>query len=104
MRAKILFMKDESSPLKTILYRMLFIFALLCFIALAFWIDRAGLEDTRDDDISPVDVIYFTAITVTTTGYGDIRPNSTFAMLFDSFVATPIRAVIWIVFIGTSYQ
>jgi voltage-gated potassium channel len=83
---------------------MLFNVALLCFIALAFWIDRAGLEDTRDDDISPVDVIYFTAITVTTTGYGDIRPNSTFAMLFDSFVATPIRAVIWIVFIGTAYQ
>ncbi len=51
-----------------------------------------------------MDVIYFTAITITTTGYGDIHPNSTFAMLFDSFVATPMRAVIWIVFIGTAYQ
>ncbi len=90
--------------MKTLLYRMLFVFILLCIIALAFWLDRDGLEDTRDGEVDGVDVIYFTAITITTTGYGDIHPDSTFAMLFDSFVATPMRAVIWIVFIGTAYQ
>lgn len=104
MRGKILFIKDESSPLRTLLYRMLFIFVLLCIIALAFWLDREGLEDTRDGEVDAVDVVYFTAITITTTGYGDIHPNSTFAMLFDSFIATPMRAIIWIVFIGTAYQ
>ncbi len=104
LRGKILFVKDKSSPAKTLGYRLLFIFTLLCIIAIAFWLDREGLEDTRDHEIDAVDVIYFTAITITTTGYGDIHPNSTFAMLFDSFVATPMRAVIWIVFIGTAYQ
>lgn len=90
--------------MKTLLYRMLFILILLCIIALVFWLERDGLEDTRDNDISPVDVIYFTAITITTTGYGDIHPVSDSAMLFDSFIATPMRAIIWIVFIGTAYQ
>lgn len=104
LRGKILFVKDKSSPMKTLLYRMLFILILLCIIALAFWLDREGLEDTRDGKVDSVDVIYFTAITITTTGYGDIHPNSTFSMLFDSFVATPMRAIIWIVFIGTAYQ
>jgi voltage-gated potassium channel len=104
LRGKILFIKDKSSPAKTLGYRLLFIFTLLCIIAIAFWLDREGLEDTRDGEVSAIDVIYFTAITVTTVGYGDIHPNSTFAMLFDSFVATPMRAVIWIVFIGTAYQ
>jgi len=104
LRGKILFVKDKSSPAKTLGYRLLFIFVLLCIIAVAFWLDREGLEDTRDGEVSAVDIIYFTAITVTTVGYGDIHPNSTFAMLFDSFVATPMRAVIWIVFIGTAYQ
>jgi voltage-gated potassium channel len=104
LRGKILFIKDKSSPAKTLGYRLLFIFTLLCIIAVAFWLDREGLEDTRDGEVSAIDVIYFTAITVTTVGYGDIHPNSTFAMLFDSFVATPMRAVIWIVFIGTAYQ
>ncbi len=96
--------KDPGSPVKTLAYRLLFILALLCFIAGVFWLDRDGLEDTRDGEVDGVDVIYFTAITVTTVGYGDIHPNSTFAMLFDSFVATPMRAVIWIIFIGTAYQ
>jgi voltage-gated potassium channel len=73
-------------------------------IALVFWLDKEGLEDTRDGDVSDVDVVYFTAVTITTVGYGDVHPNSTFAMLFDSFVATPMRAIIWIVFIGTAYQ
>jgi voltage-gated potassium channel len=104
MRGKILFVKDKTSPMKTLTYRMLFIFVLLCIIAIVFWLDSEGLEDTRDDDVSGVDVIYFTAITITTTGYGDIHPNSTSTMLFDSFVATPMRAIIWIVFIGTAYQ
>lgn len=104
MRGKILVVKDPTSPLKTLAYRLLFILLLLCFIAAAFWLDRDGLEDTRDGEVSGVDVIYFTAITVTTVGYGDIHPNSTFAMLFDSFVATPMRALIWIIFIGTAYQ
>lgn len=104
MRGKILFVKDKTSPMKTLAYRMMFIFVLLCIIAVAFWLDRDGLQDTRDGDVDGIDVIYFTAITITTTGYGDIHPESDFAMLFDSFVATPMRAIIWIVFIGTAYQ
>jgi voltage-gated potassium channel len=104
MRGKILFVKDKTSPMKTLVYRMLFILVLLCFIATVFWLDSEELEDTRDGHVSGVDVIYFTAITITTTGYGDIHPNSTRTMLFDSFVATPMRAIIWIVFIGTAYQ
>jgi voltage-gated potassium channel len=104
LRGKILFVKDKSSPLKTLAYRMLFILVLLIIIACVFWLDRDGLEDTRDAEVDGVDVIYFTAITITTTGYGDIHPNSSSTMLFDSFVATPLRAIIWIVFIGTAYQ
>jgi voltage-gated potassium channel len=107
VRGKILVIKDPKSPFKTLAYRLLAILLLLCIIAGVFWLEREeGLEDTRDGEVSTVDVIYFTAITVTTTGYGDIRPkaNSDTAMLFDAFVATPIRAIIWIIFIGTAYQ
>jgi voltage-gated potassium channel len=104
VRGKILFIKDETSPLKTLGYRLLFIFVLLCIIALVFWLDSDGLRDERDGEVSGIDVIYFTAITITTTGYGDIHPVSDFAMLFDSFVATPMRAIIWLIFIGTAYQ
>jgi len=46
--------------------------ALLSVALAGHWLDRDGLRDNVDSDISFVDGIYFTAITVTTVGHGDI--------------------------------
>jgi voltage-gated potassium channel len=67
------------------------------------WSDRAGLRDNIDGHVSVSDVIYFTAITITTVGYGDIVPVSDRARMFDTFVVTPVRLFIWIIFFGTAY-
>jgi len=77
----------------------------LISIALAgHWIDRAGLRDNIDGDVSLVDVVYFTMITVTTVGYGDIVPVTDRARLFDTFVVTPVRLFVWLIFLGTAYD
>lgn len=74
-------------------------------IALAgHWLDRGGLRDNVDGAISFVDVLYFTMITVTTVGYGDIIPVTERARLFDTFVVTPIRLFVWLIFLGTAYD
>jgi voltage-gated potassium channel len=57
-----------------------------------------------DGEISFSDVIYFTMVTVTTVGYGDIVPVSTRARLIDALVVTPVRIFIWVIFLGTAYQ
>jgi len=49
-------------------------------------------------------VLYFTMVTITTVGYGDIVPITPRARLFDAFVITPIRMFIWVLFLGTAYQ
>ena len=73
-------------------------------IALAgHWFDRGGLRDNTDGQVSFVDVVYFTMITVTTVGYGDIVPVSDRARLFDTFVVTPVRIFVWLIFLGTAY-
>jgi voltage-gated potassium channel len=73
-------------------------------IALAgHWFDRKGLQDNTDGVVSFSDVVYFTAITVTTVGYGDIIPVTDRARMFDTFVVTPVRLFIWIIFFGTAY-
>ena len=73
-------------------------------IALAgHWFDRKGLHDNTDGVVSFSDVVYFTAITVTTVGYGDITPVTDRARMFDTFVVTPVRLFIWIIFFGTAY-
>jgi voltage-gated potassium channel len=67
------------------------------------WLERDGLRDQLDDYVSFTDVVYFTAITVATVGYGDIVPVSDSARMFDTFVVTPIRLFVWLIFIGTAY-
>ena len=51
-----------------------------------------------------IDVIYFTMITISTVGYGDIVPVSDTARLIDAFFVTPVRIFVWLIFIGTAYQ
>ena len=68
------------------------------------WIDRAGLQDTIDGKVTFSDVVYFTMITVTTVGYGDIVPVTERARLFDAFGLTPIRLFVWLIFLGTAYD
>ncbi len=73
-------------------------------VALAgHWFDRDGLRDNVDGSVSFVDIMYFTAVTITTVGYGDIVPVTPQARLFDTFVVTPIRLFIWLIFLGTAY-
>lgn len=79
--------------------------AVLIGIALGgHWFDREGLRDNIDGQISFIDVLYFTTITVTTVGYGDITPVTDQARLFDALVVTPIRLFVWLIFLGTAYD
>ena len=88
----------------SIAWRVLFSIGLLAFAVFVHWLERDGLKDNADGHISFVDVIYFTMISVTTTGYGDIVPLSERARLFDALVVTPIRIFVVLIFVGTAYS
>ncbi len=77
---------------------------LMAIAVAGHWLDRDGLRDNLDGQISFVDVLYFTAVTITTVGYGDIVPVTPQARLFDTLVVTPIRIFIWLIFLGTAYS
>lgn len=83
------------------------VFAVLALIGIAIgvhWFDREGLRDNYDGEVSFLDVIYFTMISITTTGYGDIAPVTERARMFDALVVTPIRVFVVLLFIGTTYN
>lgn len=92
------------SPLLILATRLGIAALLFCLVFGLLWWDRAGLRDQLDGEISFTDVVYFTMVTVTTVGYGDIVPVSTSARLLDALVVTPIRFTIWFLFLGTAYQ
>ena len=83
--------------------RALLMFVLLGFIVAVHWLERGSLKDNLDGDVSFYDVIYFTMISATTTGYGDIVPVTDRARMFDAVVVTPIRIFFILILAGTAY-
>ncbi len=79
-------------------------FFLIAIVVLVHWIDRAGLKDSYDGHISFLDVVYFTMISVTTTGFGDIAPVSDRSRLIEAVIVTPIRIMVLFIFVGTAYN
>lgn len=79
-------------------------FALIFLVVMIHWLDRDGLKDHYDGHISFLDVVYFTMISITTTGFGDIAPISDQARLVEAVIVTPIRIAVLFIFVGTAYN
>jgi voltage-gated potassium channel len=76
---------------------------LVFLVVMIHWFDREGLVDSVDGHVSFLDVVYFTMISITTTGFGDIAPVSDRSRLFEALIVTPIRIAVIVIFIGTAY-
>jgi voltage-gated potassium channel len=78
--------------------------ALVSLVVAIHWADREGLKDSHDGVISFLDVVYFTMISITTTGFGDIAPISDRSRLIEAVIVTPIRVLVLFIFVGTAYN
>jgi voltage-gated potassium channel len=103
-KGRILFTPRKRTPMQTVMVRTLFILFLLVLIILVFYIKKDELHDSSDGVVSFADVVYFTFITVTTVGYGDIVPVTEGARIIDALLVTPLRVIIWLTFLGTAME
>jgi len=76
---------------------------LVLIVVLIHYADRGGLVDHEDGTVSFLDVVYFTLISITTTGFGDIVPVSDRSRLIEAVIVTPIRFAVLFIFVGTAY-
>jgi voltage-gated potassium channel len=102
--APILVRRTATPPEAALAMRALAVLMLIGAVFTVFLLDRSGLQDNIDGHVSVTDVLYFTMITITTVGYGDIVPVSDQARLIDAFFVTPVRIFVWFTFLGTAYQ
>ncbi|MEA2585249.1 MAG: voltage-gated potassium channel [Thermomicrobiales bacterium] len=96
----------EDHPGVALLRRAGLAVAIIVGVAIVLWFDRDGLRDNSHPGrpLGFVDVFYFTVVSLTTVGYGDIAPVTAEARLINAILLTPIRVFLWALFLGTAYE
>ena len=87
--------------------RLLAALAILVGTVLLVYLDRAGYRDGNDPPdfkVGLIDSIYYTTVTLSTTGYGDIAPVTAQARMVNAFVITPLRIAFLVLLIGTTLE
>jgi voltage-gated potassium channel len=67
-------------------------------------LERDSYHDSADGRVSVVDALYYTTVTLSTTGYGDITPVTTSARLVNALLVTPMRLLFVVILVGTTIQ
>lgn len=94
----------SPGPLRNILVRIAIAVALVVFVALLTYLGRAGYVDAADDSVGLLDSFYYATVSITTTGYGDVRPVSDQARLLTTVLVTPARVLFLILLVGTTLE
>lgn len=96
--------RSAVGPLRAIGRRVIFALSVLIFAILLVYFDREGYRDVNEDGVSLLDAAYYTTVSLSTTGYGDITPASDTARLVNFLVITPLRIMFLIVLVGTTLE
>ena len=94
----------DASPLRRLLVRMLAAAALLAFVTLVAYIGRDGYRDSNGTPVDLLDALYYSTVSITTTGYGDITPVTQGTRLATTLLVTPARIVFLIILVGTTIE
>jgi voltage-gated potassium channel len=100
-------MPDSTvTPLVSLLRRLAIALGALVATALIVYFGRDGYVDNNAEGspISLLDAFYYSTVSVSTTGYGDIVPVSDSARLWTTIVVTPLRLIFLITFVGTTVE
>jgi len=86
--------------------RLLLALAILVGTVLLVYFDRHGYRDNAHPgrELSLLDAFYYTTVTLSTTGYGDIAPVEPHARLINALVITPLRIAFLVLLIGTTLE
>ncbi len=105
-RGKVALPERRRSPWWELTRRLLMALSILVGTVVLVYLDREGYADNNDptNTISVTDALYYTTVTLSTTGYGDIAPVTDSARLVNAFVITPARIAFLVLLIGTTLE
>lgn len=104
MRPPVLFPHIPQSPLRKLGLRLAIAVALVTFVTALVMSDPDGYDDSRGGAVSVLDAVYYTTVSITTTGYGDIVPVTDRARLMTTLFVTPARVLFLVLLLGTTLE
>lgn len=96
--------EDHGSPIRVIARRVAIALVVLFGAALIVYLDRHGYRDVRGRPLTFLDCVYFSAVSLSTTGYGDITPYTETARLMHTVIFTALRIAFLAVLVGTTLE
>jgi voltage-gated potassium channel len=105
-RGQVSLPERQHSPWWALTRRLLLAFAILVGTTLLVYFDADGYRDANApaDGITLSDSVYYTTVTLSTTGYGDIAPVADHSRLINAFIVTPLRIAFLVLLIGTTLE
>lgn len=104
VRTSVSIPENKKSPWQGIFYRFVAAIGLLVLNAgIVYW-DRDGYRDSNGDGLSWIDCLYYSGVTLSTTGYGDISPFTERARFLNFALLTPLRFAFIALFVGTTIE
>jgi len=100
------FSRIKDDPLRAILQRVGLAFALILLVAIVTYLTKSGFANypKSNEPLTFIDALYFSAVSVTTTGYGDIVPVTQGARLENILLVTPARILFLVLLVGTTLE
>ena len=96
--------EEHASPVRVITRRVAIAVVVLLGAAVIVYLDRGGYRDVRNGPLTFVDCLYFAAVSLSTTGYGDITPYTETARLVHTLIFTALRIAFLAVLVGTTLE
>ncbi|MFE2440661.1 potassium channel family protein [Stenotrophomonas sp. NPDC087984] len=94
----------HAGPLRQVASRLLLALLVLVLTVVIVYVDRSGYHDNSDESVDFLDAVYYSTVTLSTTGYGDIVPYSDSARLSNILLVTPLRVLFLIILVGTTLE
>ncbi|WP_018017687.1 potassium channel family protein [Corynebacterium capitovis] len=89
---------ERATPWALITRRFLYATLLVVAVSVAVYFDRDGYTE----DLTFIDAVYYAAVSLSTTGYGDITPVTQGARLTNILFITPLRIAFLMLLVGTT--
>lgn len=101
---RVYFPRPAAGPLLQVARRLLLAVLVLVVTVVIVYAGRGGYHDNAGGSLTFVDALYYSTVSLSTTGYGDIVPYSTTARLTNAFLLTPLRVIFLIILVGTTLE